>query len=125
MKLRLKNFITKHYAALLMGLLVASTFCITAAMIQNIRSNIENYRIIKAPAAVTEENAPAMAMGEEYIVREYDGRIGVYLPGDSHPVRVIQVYVAYLPESDRMDLTEGICVRGIQALEKVLDDLRS
>ena len=125
MKNRIIDFTKRHFPAVLTGLLIAFTFSVTGLMIQCIRGNIENYNIIRPGSAVTDVNTPAMAIGEEYLVREYDGRIGVYVPGDTQPIRVIQVYVAYLPESDRVDLREGIYVTGALALEKILDDFRS
>lgn len=125
MKTKIKDFVIRHFPAMLVGLLIAFTFIVTGLMIQTVRGNMDRYSIIKPGSAVTDMNTPAIAMGEEYLVREFDGRIGVYIPGDSQPIRVVQVYVAYLPESDRVDLREGIYVNGAMALEKVLDDLRS
>lgn len=126
---KIKNFIVKHTAALLIGILIASMLAITAGMIQSIKNNLDRINIIRPAEYDTEDDIPVIATGaeyaEQYIVKEYDGRIGVYIPGDTVPSRVIQVYVAYLPEIDRAKLRTGIVVDGRRALENLLDDFRS
>jgi len=128
MKNKIKSFAIRHVTSVCIGFAIVFMFFVTGGMIRSVRQNINNIRKI---SAVTEdsifslEDIPVIAVGENYLVKEYEGRIGVFRDGNTQPIRVVQVYVAYLPEKDRYELRKGINVNGILRLEKIIDDLRS
>lgn len=57
-----------------------------------------------------------------YIVKEYEGKIGVFTEGSQEPVEVIEVQVEYLPVLDRDRLASGIYASSKQELQKILED---
>ncbi len=126
MKLKIKEFLKRHFSAMLIGLLLAAVFAVTCSMINAIRDGIGEFEMVNSPAAITVlgEAKPA-SVGDVYSVREYDGRIGVFIPGDTQPIRVIQVYVTYLPEADRAKLRKGIEVIGKRELAELIGELES
>lgn len=67
----------------------------------------------------------AIATAEQYILREYDGRVGVFSVGDDTPREILPIYVIYLPSKDREDLARGIYVSGTDALRSIINDLES
>jgi len=127
MKFLVKALISRHFSTILISLLIISTFIITGHMIISIKQNLDEYKVIK-PSEKTEivtEDMIEVIANDQYIVKEYDGRIGVFIPGDSLPITIIQEYVVYLPEKDRDSLREGITVNGKKSLDKLLEDLTS
>lgn len=128
MKNRIKSFALRHITSLCIGFAIVFMLFVTGGMIRSIRENLDNISRISALTDDTRfsiADIPVISVGENYLIKEYDGRIGVFTLGDTQPIRVIQVYVAYLPERDRCDLKEGIYVNGILRLEKIIEDLRS
>lgn len=125
MKSVIKGFFIRHFAAFLIGALIVAAFLTTGGMIRSIKNNVDEFGLITSPVGITADEAVAVAADEQYIVREFEGRIGVFVPGDSQPERVVQVYVMHLPESDRALLRTGITVNGKGELETLLDDFRS
>ena len=125
MKTPLKRFIDRHMGAFLIGCLILSAFVITMGMINAIEKQIPDDVSVKTNTAPESDNDTLVSVGDRYVVKEYDGRIGVYLPGDTQPVRTVEIYVMYLPESDRIRLRDGIIVNGILNLETLLSDFSS
>ena len=60
-----------------------------------------------------------------YIIREYDGQIGVFAEDEVTPRRIVAVEVALLPEADLKMLRGGITVRGEDRLNSILEDYES
>lgn len=125
MKTTLKSFFIRHTATLLIGCLVLSVLLITCGMINSIKKNIELFGTVAPMSETDETRAVHVSIGEQYIIREYDGRIGIFISGDNQPVKVIQVYVIHLPESDRMKLRQGITVNSRSELGKLINDFSS
>lgn len=66
---------------------------------------------------------PAGAMGPGYLLRDVDGRIGVYCPADAEtPTMLTDVLVRDLPLGDRVALTNGIRVSDYGAVTRLLED---
>ena len=57
-----------------------------------------------------------------YIVKEYGGKIAVFVPQDDEPLAVYEVYVHLLPENDIELLRKGISVDDDFSLQKTLED---
>ncbi len=43
-----------------------------------------------------------------YVLREHNGRVGIFLPGEDIPLRILDVYVFTLPEEVARELRPGI-----------------
>lgn len=57
-----------------------------------------------------------------YQLREYEGRIGVFLDGSPDPYDILEVPVELLPEYDRELLREGITVTDETELNSLIED---
>ena len=56
-----------------------------------------------------------------YTIREHMGKIGIFVE-DGKLIRVIDVYVNTLPESDKRMLRQGFEIIGISRLNKIIQD---
>ncbi len=65
--------------------------------------------------------------GEDYayLLRETDGKIGLYLPQEDTPRQVLDIYTYTLPEYDQQLLQEGIPVTDEEDLQKYLEEFDS
>ena len=78
-----------------------------------------------APSSQENSTLAAAASAEDdiiYIVREYNGHIGVFRNGESEPFEEINIEVSIFPEEDRKLLRSGIRARGASELTRVLED---
>jgi len=60
-----------------------------------------------------------------YVLREHQGRIGVFTGNAGEPDMVLDVLVKYLPEYDRQILGEGIPVDSYEQLVALIEDYTS
>ena len=58
----------------------------------------------------------------KYVLKEYEGRIGVFKNESTMPTEVLNVYVFTLPSADRSALKIGISVYGAEALQSLIED---
>lgn len=66
---------------------------------------------------------PVSAESGDYLLREYQGYVGVYHPADAEePSEVTAIRVADLPAGDRQALEAGVCVSDRTALSRLLED---
>jgi len=63
--------------------------------------------------------------GPMYILREYEGRIGVFIAGEAEPETVLDVLVKYLPEYDREQMRQGIPAGSYNELTALIEDYSS
>ena len=62
----------------------------------------------------------------QYILREFDGQIAVFVPDDSfNPIILTGILTSSLPKADREQLQLGIVVAGDEELAKLLEDFGS
>ncbi|MDE7105330.1 MAG: hypothetical protein K2O36_05560 [Ruminococcus sp.] len=73
-------------------------------------------------AAKISENPPALPVAE-CVVKEYNGRIGVFKGESSIPYRVIDYDFSLLSEYDREQLTEGIVIESDKELQQFIEDI--
>ncbi|MGE4354800.1 MAG: hypothetical protein AB7D36_12045 [Oscillospiraceae bacterium] len=71
----------------------------------------------------TEEANPPEDEG--YMLREYLGKVGVFLPGETEPLRMTDIETKNLPGADREELKEGIFTKNSKELAELLEDLGS
>ncbi|MCI8554371.1 MAG: hypothetical protein HFJ80_05440 [Clostridiales bacterium] len=76
----------------------------------------------------TAESAPgakAAPAAAGYIVGAWEGRLAVFIKGDSAPSQVYDVYIATLPEEEQQRLAEGVFAAGEGELAMLLEDYTS
>lgn len=56
-------------------------------------------------------------------VREYNGRIGVFIGDSTVPYRIIDYDVRLMPEFDREQLDQGIVIESEYELERLIEDI--
>ena len=114
MKRLIMKFISRNLTALLLVFLVFASAFVSCGMISSIKKGLS-----------LSGRDTAVVSAEPFILKEYDGRIGVFVPGDDTPSEIVPVYVLYLPEADRKALASGISVSGRKALRAMIDDFQS
>ncbi len=77
----------------------------------------------EVPAAETESSISAASV--TYVVKTFQGKIGVFAGDPDTPIQTLNVEVATLPESDRQALEQGITVEGRDSLRRLLEDYES
>lgn len=61
----------------------------------------------------------------ECVVREYNGRIGIFRGGSDTPARVIDYDVSLLSDFDRAQLMKGLVIETEGELRQLIEDLAS
>ena len=61
----------------------------------------------------------------QYVLKEYEDKIGVYKINEEEPFRIIDVFVSTLPSSDQIDLKDGIYVQNDDKLKMIIEDYES
>lgn len=95
-------------------------------------SDLSNPATPTQPAGENVESLPRSdadsgAVGPEqtayqYYLREYQGKLAVYLPGKDQPEKVFDVYLTTLPAYDRGQLQMGVPVRDYEHLVQLIED---
>ena len=62
---------------------------------------------------------------EGYMLREYLGKVGVFLPGATEPLSITDIETKNLPGADREELKQGIFTKNSKELAQLLEDLGS
>lgn len=70
--------------------------------------------------AVTSETAK-----EQYLLKEYEGKIALFLPPDEEPDTVYPIYVNMLPQLDRKRLERGIHLTDQDTVNRYIADFES
>ena len=60
-----------------------------------------------------------------YILRELEGRVALFSPGEEIPFELTQIPVKSLPYQDQVSLRNGLVLRGEAELRPVLEDFGS
>lgn len=59
----------------------------------------------------------------ECIVREYDGKIGVFRGNGDKPYKIIDYDISLLSDYDRKELADGIIIESDEELRKFIEDI--
>ncbi len=73
----------------------------------------------------SDDIAAVLAADYVYIIGEQDGKLAIFLDGNSEPLEVYDTYVSDLPEADRSYIKKGIRVTSVADLAAYLEDLTS
>ena len=79
-------------------------------------------------SAMEKTDAPAPlpeAREISYTLREFNGSLAVFREDGREPFELYDVPVDHLPESDRIQLREGITASGDEELRRLLEDFTS
>lgn len=60
--------------------------------------------------------------GYAYILKSYEGRVAVFIPGSEEPEIVYDKLVKFLPDYDRILMEKGIPIRDFEALVSIIED---
>ena len=74
---------------------------------------------------VTATSSASSEAEKTYLLKEYNGQIGVFTDDKETPDSVLDVMVNSLPEYDRQSLKNGIFVTGDTELNSLIEDLTS
>ena len=77
----------------------------------------------KVNAKIAESSMAQEVLQPERIVKEYNGRIGVFMGESSNPYRIIDYDISLLSEFDREQLREGIVVETDYELNRLIEDI--
>jgi hypothetical protein len=75
---------------------------------------------VRQEASVAVEES-ASAPDYAYIIKEYEGRIAVFIPGQESPQMTFTL-AKFLPDYDRIQLREGIPVKDYETLSVMIED---
>ncbi len=70
-------------------------------------------------------NTPQKLESADFIVREHDGKLGVFRGDSEKPFRIIDFDVSLLSEYDRTQLEEGIVIENMDELDTFIEDVAS
>ena len=86
-------------------------------------SSFNNSNSIKASSQGNSTAAATLASGSDlYIVKEYEGHIGVYRNNEKTPFRQYGTDVTVLPKADRTALKQGKVLHSMAEVEKLGED---
>jgi len=69
--------------------------------------------------------APTAPLSYAYLVRAYDGKIGVFEGDSDTPTQVVEMALSLLPPYDQAELEKGILIRDEEALRRLIEDFTS
>lgn len=60
---------------------------------------------------------------EYFVLREYEGRVALFREGEEEPVSVYSTTVSQINPADELLLRDGIRLRGMREVNRLLEDL--
>jgi hypothetical protein len=73
----------------------------------------------------TTTTTTATTAAQKYIIGSWDDKLAVFIPPDTSPYQLYDIYLASLPEEEQQKLREGIIVNDEQTLASLLEDYTS
>ncbi len=81
------------------------------------QENLTNSSSSEKPVSTSEEM--------EYILKAYEGHIGIFRKGESIPIEEMDVSLEDLPQADQEMLREGIPAKDKESLRSIMEDYES
>ncbi len=81
------------------------------------QENLTNPSSSEKPVSTSEEM--------EYILKAYEGHIGIFRKGESIPIEEMDVSLEDLPQADQEMLREGIPAKDKESLRSIMEDYES
>ena len=88
-------------------------------------SSANNLSSQGTPHSAAPSAAPAAGRQAIFLVKAYEGKIGIYHVGEAKPFRILNVQVSSLPAADQQLLRSGISLQSSDQLQAVLEDYGS
>ena len=88
----------------------------------NMATSSENIPFVEAVSSGPEEESTPKYM---YLVKRYNGSIGIFNAGETIPFRMIDTDVSLLPSFDRIALEDGIKIYSDEELDAIIEDFDS
>lgn len=95
--------------------------CLAVSALLTFAAPLLSEKATSAPEPVSSETE----LTDGYLLREYDGMIGIFTVGEKEPLSVIKVDLRTLPESDRAALVSGIYAADDEELNRRIEDFSS
>lgn len=73
-------------------------------------------------ASDSEDSSAEKAVEEIYIIKNYQGKIGIFIKGDENPFQILDIDPSLLPEKDQEELSEGLEIKGAENLRQIIED---
>ena len=92
------------------------------------QENTENNESVQISSTVNptiEDHSANGGTQNTYVVKTYNGIIGVFIDDSDKPIQTVDVIVSSLPAGDQQSLEKGISVKGTNALRRLLEDYES
>lgn len=110
----MKNTINRKIFFIIITAVAISGFIIICTLAQSVRQT-------KIQAKFT-ANVPEVVQ-PECIVREYNGKIGIFRGSADKPYKIIEYDVNLLSEYDRHQISEGIIIESDEELRQFIEDI--
>lgn len=85
-----------------------------------------NVNLNQSDVPVPGESAESIPTSEpysyQYILKDYEGKLAVYLPDASEPEKIFNVYLSTLPPFDRGQLQQGVKIKDYAELVQRIED---
>lgn len=113
----------KKFIIIMTVICVASASIVGTAMLKNDElPKIENTNsTIEDKLSEAFERLPESVAKKQYVIKEYNEKIGIFRKGAGKPVRVLETFVFTLPCADRIMLSAGFTVSE-ENLYKIVED---
>ena len=120
----MKTTLPVTLAALLLALVLAVCLVRLTAGVSSYSQQLESRQEDPAQTVYQSQSGTDTASQNEtaYILREYDGRLGVFEPGGAVPQTVLDIYIHNLPETDQQALKQGVVAENYAALIRLIED---
>lgn len=113
----MRNVFSKHTVSVLIAILavVVLSLSITLLCLSLYQKDIQT-NTTQVSATTNENNS------YQYILKEYQGKVGVFEPGEETPEEVLDIDPTILPETDQEDLRNGILIDNADDLRALIED---
>lgn len=74
---------------------------------------------------ISVQSSESSSFSSLYLVKEYQGHIGIFKHGEENPFQEIKIPVKDLPEADQKILSEGIPANDQNELNRIIEDYES
>lgn len=118
----MKTTLPVTLAALFLAFALAVCLVRLTAGVSAYSKQLESQQSDPAQTVYQSQSEEAPPSEAAYILREYDGRLGVFAPGSALPQTVIDIYIKNLPATDQQALKKGVAAENYAALVRLIED---
>ena len=86
------------------------------------RGETEPRSAVMEPVSGISAAASQVIKKPKYLLSQHEGKLAVYIIGKKEPELVFERYIHYLPDVDRLKLTEGIEIYEYSELLRLIED---